>query len=210
MAEPESIKEVIGRMDDSQSEGGFEEIKEAGSLKRKGGARVGAGRPKGATSLKNRTKQEAQTRFVERVQANVDNLFNAQLSLATGEQHLFVKYHVGEGKDRRAYVDIVTDPDTIAEYLTDYGQSLNRESDDEYYYIATKPANNQAIDSLLNRAFGKAPEKIEIEGGFFKANSLKIEIVKPTHDLTEVIEGEEVETKENGTETDTNDSDAKT
>lgn len=178
-----------GRLDDI--------IEDAGTLKPKnkrgGGYENGVkgGRPKGPTSLTSISKKAAKERFIQRVQDNVDTLFNAQLSLAKGEQHLFVKYHTGEGKDRRAHIDIVTDPETISEYLNDYGESLNRDSDDEYYFISTRPANNQAIDSLLNRAFGKAPEKIEIEGGFFKANQLKIEVVQPDHE--KIIEAEIVD-----------------
>lgn len=204
MAEPKRIDEIIGDLKaDVFPEN--EEIQEAGSLKRRGGARPGAGRPKGSISKVRRTAKEAKERFIERVQDNVDTLFNAQLSLAKGEQHLFVKYHVGEGKERRAYVDIVTDPETIAEYLNDYGETLNQQSDDEYYYISTRPANNQAIDSMLNRAFGKAPEKIEIEGGFFKANSLKIEVVQPQYidaKEAEVVDGTNTDTDRN-TDTET-------
>ena len=35
---------------------------------------------------------------------------------------------------------------------------------------------------MLNRAFGKAPEKIEIEGSFFKANKLEINVVQKRDD----------------------------
>ena len=202
MNESEHVKEVIGRME----EPAVDDILDAGTLPVKtktGGKQPGAGRPKGPVSLVKRTKAEAKDRFIFRVQQNVDTLFNAQLSLAKGEQHLFVKYHTGEGKDRRAFVDIVTDPETISQYLTDNGEALNRATDDEYYYIATRPANNQAIDSLLNRAFGKAPEKIEIDGGFFKANSLKIEIVKPN--IIEAVDIEEAEIVENEPNTNTTD-----
>lgn len=196
--EPEHIGEVIGKMQEDQEP----IIEDAGSLpvkKKTGGAMPGAGRPKGPQSLAKRTKAEAKERFIERVQQNVDTLFAAQLSLAKGEQHLFVKYHTGEGKDRRAHIDIVTDPELISEYLTDNGYTLNQESDDEYYYISTRPANNQAIDSLLNRAFGKAPEKIEIEGGFFKANNLKIEIVQPKV-IENIEEGEIIEHESESTD----------
>lgn len=202
MAEPESVEDILKNKEDSS-----EVIDEAGSLpvkKKTGGKLPGAGRPKGPRSLAKRTKAEAKERFIERVQQNVDTLFAAQLSLAKGEQHLFVKYHTGEGKDRRAHIDIVTDPETISEYLTDNGYTLNQEADDEYYYISTRPANNQAIDSLLNRAFGKAPEKIEIEGGFFKANNLKIEVVQPKI-IDNIEEGEIIEHESDDERTDSDD-----
>lgn len=199
MSEPERIKDIIDEKSEilneksvSENEGSLEETKP-----KNGGVRPGAGRPKGSVAKSTRTALEAKNRFIERVHKNVDTLFDAQLALAKGEQYLFVKYHVGEGKNQKTIVDVVEDRETIADYLQDDGYTLNHNEDDAYYYISTKPANNQAIDSLLNRAFGKAPEKIEIEGGFFKANQLNIQIVSSDHVVEgEIIEGDEVEQTE--------------
>lgn len=199
MSDPEPIKETIGKLQ--------EEITDAGTLERRRKPTIpNPGRPKGKMTPEKITLKRGKEHFNQRVLQNIDTLFNAQLSLAKGEQHLFVKYHTGEGKDRRAHIDIVTDPETIAEYLTDYGETLNHNDDDEYYYISTRPANNQAIDSLLNRALGKAPEKIEIEGGFFKANNLRIEVVQPQN--LDIPEAEIIDI--DGTDTNTNDDDAPT
>lgn len=183
MKDPESIKEILDEKTEKlkniqQNETKISTIEEP-KPKQNGGARPGAGRPKGSMSEAKRTTLEAKNHFIEMVKKNVNTLFNAQIDLAKGEKCLYVKYHTGEGKDKKVHIDVVEDSQTISKYLQDEGYTLNKGDGDEYYFISTKPANNQAIDSLLNRAFGKAPEKIEIEGGFFKQETLKIEIVKP-------------------------------
>ena len=69
------------------------------------------------------------------------------------------------------------------------------DDEDHFYYFTIKPANNQAIEGMLNRAYGKAQEKIEIEGGFFKQEALKIEIINP-----EEIHKQNVSTEQSGTD----------
>jgi len=153
--------------------------------KKNGGARPGAGMPKGYVTKKKRTALEAKNRFIERVHQHVDELFDAQLELAKGEKVVMVKIKErdDEGKVKKIYHEIVTDPETIKQVIdNEYGSSDMWESvddQDRYHYVVTKPANNQAIEGMLNRAYGKAPEKVEIEGGFFKAETLNIQIINP-------------------------------
>jgi hypothetical protein len=165
--------------------------------KNNGGARVGAGGPRRphANTLEKRRVREA---FEQLVLRAATKLFNAQMGLALGEQSLYVKYYVGTGKDRKAVVDVVTDPEIIKEYVIDDGLTLNRESEDEYYYIASKPADNKAIEALLNRALGKAPDKLEITGGFFSQKELTIKVVGSSHDTIDV--GEDGQIIESGTD----------
>jgi hypothetical protein len=211
MAEPEPIKDIIDakiqenerivrqEQEDEEKAGGNDQgglvvKKKSSNL---GGKRPGSGRPKGSLAKSTMTAMEAKNHFINRVQKNVDTLFNAQLALAKGEQFLYRKVTTGEGKSRRTSVEMVQDTELIEEYLVDDGYSLNQESDEEYYYISTRPANNQAIDSLLNRAFGKAPEKIEIEGGFFKADKMIIEVIDPKISADDDEEENKPKTKEN-------------
>ena len=133
---------------------------------------------------------EVKRKFVERVNKAADRLFNAQLDIALGEKFLMVRIPINDEKSKYK-TEVVTDPEIIAEYLDDNGATLNNSGDD-YYYMTTRPANNQAIQSMLDRAFGKAPEKIEIEGAFFKANKLEINIVQKRND-DDIINGEIVE-----------------
>jgi hypothetical protein len=119
----------------------------------KGGVRPGAGRPKGSLDKKTIEKKEAEKLFTERVIKNVDKLFNAQISLAEGCSYLYRVDQVGESKKQREEHVLVTDPEEIKRYL-------DGETDGEYYYITTKTPDNKAIDSLMDRAFGKAVTKV--------------------------------------------------
>lgn len=97
----------------------------------------------------------------ERIAKNVDKLLNAQMNLALGQTMLFVKVteRDSKGKPIRVYHERVESQETIKEYLDD-PEALN--TDENYYYITTRPASNQAIANLLDRAFGKPKENIEL------------------------------------------------
>lgn len=97
----------------------------------------------------------------QRIAKNVDKLINAQMNLALGQTMLFVqvKERDSKGKVIRVYHERVESQETIKEYLDDEN-ALN--DDEHYYYITTKPANNQALANLLDRAFGKPKENIEL------------------------------------------------
>lgn len=123
-----------------------------------GGARDGAGRPKGSMNQSSKDRKAAKLAYQERIANVADTLFNSQYSLAKGEQYLFRKYTVGSGTKAKQVTELVTDKTTIIEYLND---DLDV-GDDEYYYISTKPANGMAIDSMLDRAFGKAEAKLDL------------------------------------------------
>ncbi len=129
-----------------------------------GGARPGAGHPKGKKTQVVIEREAAAKVFKERVAKHADKLFNAQLDLAIGEKYLMVKTTTGEGKNRKTTIEIVTDTEIIKQFLDDE-VSLNNDMDHEYYFISTKPANNMALDSLLNRSFGKAEDKLDITTG---------------------------------------------
>jgi Mg2+ and Co2+ transporter CorA len=127
-----------------------------------GGSREGAGRPKHSKNPDTIQREEAAKQFKERVAKNVDRLFNAQLDKALGEKYLMVITTTGEGAKQRRETTIVTDPETIKDFL-DSDEDPKFGEDNEYYFISTKPADNMALDSLLNRSFGRATEKIELE-----------------------------------------------
>lgn len=130
-----------------------------------GGARPGAGRPKGGMNEATKLRMAAKLEYQRRVANNADRLFNSQFDLAIGEKYLMVKRVEGEGKNKKTYIETVTNVQTIKDFLDDDGATLNEDAGEEYYYMSTKPANNQALDSLLNRAFGKADESLDITTG---------------------------------------------
>lgn len=123
-----------------------------------GGYRPGAGRPKGSMNPATKERLAIKHAFQDRVAQNADRLFNSQFNLAVGEQYLMVKRKVGSGSKERTVVEVVQSLETIKAYLND---ELD-EGDDEYFYVSTKPANGMALDSMLDRAFGKAEAKLDM------------------------------------------------
>jgi hypothetical protein len=92
----------------------------------------------------------------ERVERSVNKLLSQQMAIAQGLTFLYVietKSFIKDGKKvtRRSKPKIVKDEDLIADYLA--GDLDNDEN--EYYFMATQRPDNKAIDSLLNRAYGR-------------------------------------------------------
>lgn len=194
MSDPIQVKDILAEKseslkitDSSYNKSYNKESKKSSYVKKggNGGVRVGAGRPLGRRANHTITAQQAKARFIERVNKHVDDLFDAQLDLAKGEKVLMVKIteRDDDGKIRKIYHEVVSDPLIIQQYMNNedgYNAEFeNINSDEEYYYITVKPSNNQAIQGMLDRAFGRAPEKIEVEGGFFKVDQLNIQIIQP-------------------------------
>lgn len=124
----------------------------------RGGARPGSGRPKGSKDPDTLDREEAARQFRERVAKNTHKLFNAQLDLAVGEKYLMVTHTNGKGSRAKRETTIVTNTDLIKQYLD---EELD-DTDSDYYFMTTRPANNQALEGMLNRTFGKAPETLDV------------------------------------------------
>lgn len=114
-------------------------------------------RKKGLKALEEITIEEIEKDFKRRVGHSAHKLLNAQMSLALGTQSLYkvVKGIDEKGKPTRKHV-LVTDEEEIRSYLDD-PTMLNGE---DYYYITTKTPDNNAINAVLDRLFGKASTKI--------------------------------------------------
>lgn len=142
-----------------------------------GGARNGAGRKTHSKNSETVIREETIRQFKDRVAKHTDRIFNAQLDLAIGEKYLMVKRVVGTGKDRKTWIEVVEDIETIKEYLDDDGESLNQDAGEDFYYMTTKPANNMALDSLLNRTYGKAQERVDLttDGEKLEAPAIPLE-----------------------------------
>ena len=157
------------------------------------------GRKPGSMNKATRESKIAKKRFIERANLHADELFDAQLALAKGMNVLMVVRTTGQGKNRKRWTERVTDPWLIQKYLDNElaqedGSDDYESMDDEnhYYYMTTVPPDNKAIDSILNRSFGKAPEKIEVEGGFFVAQKMVVEVIEGHKDAAadNIIEAE--------------------
>lgn len=126
-----------------------------------GGARPGSGRPKGSMNQETKDRLALKKELQDRIARQADRLFNAQFNLALGEQYLMCKRKVGSGAKERTVVEVVDNLETIKAYINGELEENDRE---EYHFISTKPANGMALDSMLDRAFGKADSKVENTG----------------------------------------------
>ena len=104
------------------------------------------------------TREAALRAFRDKVAAVADQLFITQFNMARGGQFLFHVKTVGKGAKARRETVVVTDVELIKLYLM---EELDN-TDEDYYFISTKAANNQALDSLLNRTFGTAQQSIDL------------------------------------------------
>ena len=168
-------------------------------VKKNGGARPGAGRPAGSQNKETKEKRKAEQEMIQRIINNLEGILNSQFSLARGISYL---YRIDEGSDgkKREHV-LVTDPNEIKDYLD--SQLDDGEQPDNFYYITTKDPDGKAIDSLIDRAFGKATQKV----GGDPENPLVVQIINygakdnnnslpvPAEDLSDAVppNGEEVQ-----------------
>lgn len=171
--------EVNNNLDNVQnvglSEGENLEKLEKNSSLGHGGARDGAGRKAGKVSDSAKYRQKKHNEIKTRIARAAHMIVNAQLSMARGVSYLFHTKWVRDrtGKEKRV-TERIEDPEIIQQYLNGEFDDMQ----DEFYYITTKAPNNFALDSLLNRAFGKPKETVDV---FDKTNRKKIlvEIVDP-------------------------------
>lgn len=138
--------------------------------KKWGGKRPGSGRKVGGENAETKRRRLLEAGFKERIAKHVDDIFNAQLNLATGTAYVYrIDEELGPkgGVKSREHV-LVTDPKEIKRALDENefgsGQVTNLYTgESKYYYVSTKPPNNSALEGLLNRYFGKVPNKLDLE-----------------------------------------------
>src|SRR3990167_5159742 len=132
-----------------------------------GGKRPGAGRKKGSKNPATLERERVLAALRQRIMQSADTLFNAAKSAAIGNQFLFkIETHL-EGKRKvRSKPILVDNSIEIQEYI-DRLDRENRgdeveEDEDTYYFISTKEPNVQAFKELMDRAFGKPAESIDL------------------------------------------------
>ncbi len=146
--------------------------------KKKGGKMPGAGRPRGAKNVATIEREEYLRRFQDKVAQRSQSLLHAQTILATGSIKVFVmrSHWEGSGKNRRKVKgrpEIVgTDKEIIDALDYEFGEGDSPNTDDEYYFVSTKDPDNSAINSLLDRTFGKAKESLEVKHKGFTLKGL--------------------------------------
>jgi len=145
----------------------------------RGGKREGAGLPKGTVLEKTKEKRIALEEFRKRVRKNIDKLYNAQFGLATGLTYVYqvVETKNKKGDTKRENV-LVTNSEEIKKVLDDLDGGDAGKVDEAYYFITTQKPDNKAIDSLMDRAFGKSQQNVDVTSGGKSMSVLLTEIEK--------------------------------
>ena len=126
--------------------------------KKHGGARKGAGMPKGKKTRKTVEKEMAIARIRERVFSATDVIIDGQLTNARGISYLYRIDKDAKGKNLKP--ELVTSQYEIERYLS------GKADKDSYYYITTEKPETPAARELWDRALGKAPQAITgLDGG---------------------------------------------
>lgn len=127
-----------------------------------GGARPGAGRKPGGMNKATKEQKVVEQEFKDRVLRSMGMLINSQMNLALGCQFLYkiTTETDSKGVQHRSKPILVTDQDEIESYLA----GENKDDNDDYYYLTTDKPDNKALDSLIDRVFGKAVSKLELGG----------------------------------------------
>src|SRR5215831_5852396 len=114
-----------------------------------GGARPGAGRPRGKKMLKTLEKEAARELVRQKITERLETLIDAQIDNAEGIRHLMMR-----------------DPKTGRfERITGDAKQVDKAiKSKNACWIYTKAPNVQAFTDLMNRALDKPAEHVEIEG----------------------------------------------
>lgn len=112
-------------------------------------------------------KEEVYRIVQERLAERALKLIDTQTVISHGTMKVYkITYHM-EGKRRvKNPPELVTKDKEIANAIGyEYGGGPNPSTDDEYFFITQKDPDNKAIESQLNRVFGKAPQKLDLTPG---------------------------------------------
>lgn len=120
------------------------------------------GRKPGSLNKKTIETKVAEEEFRQRILSELQELIRAQLTIAKGASYLF---KIVEEKDSKGRVlskkhILVEDPNEIIDFLDEL-EGEDGVVNDSYYYMTTKTPDNRALDSLIDRVFGKSMQRTE-------------------------------------------------
>ena len=139
-----------------------------------GGWQGAGGRPKGSENEKTKELKAIKAAMQMQIAGKVNELVTAQYRMAVGTGRLFVRtketVEVGRGKNKekreRIQVRQVLNDDEFMIYLSlthdQYGRAKDKDNGDEYFYMVAKEGNPVALSNMLDRAFGKPKESMEL------------------------------------------------
>lgn len=132
-----------------------------------GGARPGAGRPKGKLNEQNERVKQMRELTKKFIMDNLEPMLRSQLQLANGISYVYKIVKTYDKKQKVTKVEhvLVEDPWEIKAFLDEHEGGNGPVEGEDYYYITTKAPDNRALDSLIDRLFGKARQNIGLDGG---------------------------------------------
>jgi hypothetical protein len=156
------------------------------------------------SKIKSYTEDKTKKDINNLIMSKSYSLVRSGISLALGQQFV---YRIDEETDDKGKVVsrkkvLVENPDEIEDALNaiDVGGT---DPDGKYYFITTKEPDIKAIDTLLNRAYGKPTESVKVEGHIDFATSfrnLSLEAMRRIKEVEEskIIDVPVIENKSEG------------
>lgn len=129
---------------------------------RNGGAREGAGRPKGSRNAETIEKRGVERIIQKRRLRVADRLFNAQFRAAEGVHFVYRIDRIPVGKGFREEHVLVTSPEEIKMFLDSQLPNAEAGETDGYYYITTEKPDVKALIDMADRTFGKPVQRTAI------------------------------------------------
>jgi len=163
------------------------EIIETGQRRCKDCTHIMPGRKPGGKNQATIEKDEAKRLFEERILRNIQGLLTSQMNIAKGASYV---YRIHKEKGQQPVHILVSDPDEIKDFLDELeGGNGTLEQGGDYYYITTKAPENKALDSLIDRVFGKAPLELKHSGEIIHQIT-GMKIIKETNETNRIPEQE--------------------
>lgn len=136
------------------------------------------GRPKGSKTKATLEKEKVLKALRQRTMRNANLLYDSQMSIARGVQFLYKieKEFIKTGTNKKTgeavgwyknkkpvLVESETEIRMYIEGLHEEGDADDvNDSGKTYYYITTQLPDNKALDSMLDRTFGKSAQSVDV------------------------------------------------
>lgn len=139
--------------------------------------KLGGGMPKGHVTEKTKELKLIKSEMMDRIASKANELISAQMRMAMGTHRLFMRELVEMGQLKRGKAPrgneqktwkvsrVINDAEFMI-YLSlehdEHGNAKDADTGIEYFYQVTGEGNHAALANLLDRAFGKPKENIEL------------------------------------------------
>jgi len=139
-----------------------------------GGAQPNAGRPLGGHNKATLERRQVEKELHQAIMNKANRLLKIMMYQAEGDYFLIRIDMVEDGKKKKKEHITVTSGTEIRKFFNEHAQNINSQDeldglngkvDNNYYYIKKKEADWRAIESLLDRVFGKSTQHISTDDG---------------------------------------------